>query len=79
MGGGRSAADVLGHGVGWGGVAWGVWCAGWALTTLLNALLYTPGAFSRRLTGVVNAEVALQTVKWRSRPRSGEVDREAAQ
>ncbi len=55
----------------WGGVGWGVWCAGWALTTLLNALLYTPGAFSRRLTGVVNPEVALQTAKWRCRrPRS---------
>ena len=48
--------------MGWGGVAWGVWCAGWALTTLLNALLYTSGACSRRLTGVVNPEVALQTV-----------------
>ncbi len=64
---GRSADDVLGHGMGWGGVGWGVWCAGWALTTLLNGLLYTSGAFSRRLTGVVNAEVALQTAKWRSR------------
>ncbi len=77
----RAAAGVLpmSWGVAWRGVGWGVWCAGWALTTLLNVLLYTSGAFSRRLTGVVNPEVALQTAKWRCRrPRFRALELSAA-
>ncbi len=72
----RAGAGVLplSWDMAWGGVGWGVWCVGWALTTLLNVLLYTSGACSRRLTGVVNPEVALQTAKRRSRPGGGAAD-----